>query len=50
MYKTNIHVVKYFITSSPEMLLGRTNRMKLGAGTFRVGELFGKSSVGDVEG
>jgi hypothetical protein len=38
--------MKYFITSSLEMLLGRTNRMKLGAGTLHVGKLVGKSSVG----
>ena len=46
MYKTNIHVVKYFMTSSTEMLLGRTNRMKIGAGTFPVGKFVGRSSVG----
>jgi len=38
--------MKYFITSNLEMLLGRTNMMKLGAGTFHVGKLVGKSSVG----
>jgi hypothetical protein len=41
-----MHVMKYFITSSLELLLGRTNRMKLGGRTFHVGKLVGKSSVG----
>ena len=41
--------MKYFITSSFEMLLGRTNRMKLGAGTFHVGKLVGQSPVGRVD-